>query len=160
MHHGYKHFFVPEENVYELEYVPGIYIYPIGKFDQMIEYFLQGKEMYCIDQAKNIEELYQQSSSFEVDFAHIKGQLIAKRALAIAAAGMHNVLMVGAPGSGKTLLSKAMPSILPPLGFEEILEVSQVYSLVGKLSKDVPLITKRPFRQVHHTASKISIVGG
>ena len=160
MHHGYKHFFVPEENVYELEYVPGIYMYPIGKFDQMIEYFLQGKELYCIDQAKNIEDLYQQGSSFDVDFAHIKWQLIAKRALAIAAAGMHNVLMVGAPGSGKTLLSKAMPSILPPLGFEEILEVSQVYSLVGKLSKDVPLITKRPFRQVHHTASKISIVGG
>lgn len=68
--------------------------------------------------------------------------------------------MVGAPGSGKTLLSKALPSILPPLGFEDILEVSQIYSLVGKLSKDVPLITKRPFRQVHHTASKISIVGG
>lgn len=68
--------------------------------------------------------------------------------------------MVGAPGSGKTLLSKALQSILPPLGFEEILEVSQIYSLVGKLNKDVPLITKRPFRQVHHTASKISIVGG
>ncbi|MFA7298502.1 MAG: YifB family Mg chelatase-like AAA ATPase [Candidatus Absconditabacterales bacterium] len=160
MHHGYKHFFVPEENVYELEYVPGIYIYPIGKFDQMIEYFLEKKEFFCIDQPKNIEDLYQQSDLFEVDFAHIKGQLIAKRALAIAAAGLHNVLMVGAPGSGKTLLSKAMPSILPPLGFEEILEVSQVYSLVGKLSKDIPLITRRPFRQVHHTASKISIVGG
>ncbi|MCX6823526.1 MAG: YifB family Mg chelatase-like AAA ATPase [candidate division SR1 bacterium] len=160
MHHGYKHFFVPEENVYELEYVPGIVMYPIGKFDQMIEYFLEGKEFFCIDQPKNIETLYQQSEIFDVDFAHIKGQLIAKRALAIAAAGLHNVLMVGAPGSGKTLLSKAMQSILPPLGFEEILEVSQVYSLVGKLSKDIPLVTKRPFRQVHHTASKISIVGG
>jgi len=160
MHHGYKYFFVPEENVYELEYVPGIEIYPIGKFDQMIEYFLQGKEMYCINQPKNIEDLYQQTDTHEVDFAQIKGQLIAKRALAIAAAGLHNVLMVGAPWSGKTLLSKAMSSILPPLGFEEIIEVSQVYSLVGKLSKDVPLITKRPFRQVHHTASRISIVGG
>lgn len=104
--------------------------------------------------------MYQQNNIHEVDFAHIKGQLIAKRALAIAAAGLHNIVMVGAPGSGKTLLSKALPSILPPLGFEEILEVSQVYSLVGKLNKDVPLITKRPFRQVHHTASKISIVGG
>ena len=160
MQHGYKHFFVPEENVYELEYVPGIHIYPIGKFDQILEYFLEGKPKYNIDQAKDIETLYQQNSSCEVDFAHIKGQLIAKRALAIAAAGLHNVIMVGAPWSGKTLLSKAMPSILPPLGFEEILEVSQVYSLVGKLSKDTPLITKRPFRQVHHTASKISIVGG
>lgn len=86
MHHGYTHFFVPEENVYELEYVPGIRIYPIGKFDQMIEYFIEGKELYCIDQAKDIEQLYQQSNYHEVDFAHIKGQLIAKRALAIAAA--------------------------------------------------------------------------
>ncbi len=160
MHHGYKHFFVPEENVYELEYVPGIEIYPIGKFDQMIEYFLEGKELCGINQAKNIENLYEQTNTHEVDFAQIKGQLIAKRALAIAAAGLHNVLMVGAPWSGKTLLSKAMSSILPPLGFEEILEVSQIYSLVGKLSKDIPLIIKRPFRQVHHTASKISIVGG
>ncbi len=160
MKQGYKHFFVPEENVYELEYVPGIRIYPIGKFDQIVEYFIEGKELYYIDQAKDIETLYQQNNVHEMDFAHIKGQLIAKRALAIAAAGLHNIVMVGAPGSGKTLLSKALPSILPPLGFEDILEVSQVYSLVGKLNKDVPLITKRPFRQVHHTASKISIVGG
>lgn len=160
MNHGYKHFFVPEENVYELEYVPGIHIYPIGKFDQIVEYFVEGKEFFCIDQAKDIETLYEQNNAHEVDFAHIKGQLIAKRALAIAAAGFHNLLLVGAPGSGKTLLSKALPSILPPLGFEEILEVSQIYSIVGKLSKDLPLITKRPFRQVHHTASKISITGG
>ena len=160
MNDGHKHFFVPEENVYELEYVPGIHIYPIGKFDQIVEYFLEKKEMQSIDQAKDIETLYEQNNVHEVDFAYIKGQLIAKRALAIAAAWLHNVIMIGAPWSGKTLLSKAMPSILPPLGFEEILEVSQVYSLVGKLSKDTPLITKRPFRQVHHTASKISIVGG
>jgi magnesium chelatase family protein len=97
MHHGYKHFFVPEENVYELKYVPGIEIYPIGKFDQMIEYFLEGKELYGIYQAKNIENLYEQTNTHEVDFGQIKGQLIAKRALAIAAAGLHNVLMVGAP---------------------------------------------------------------
>lgn len=97
MQHGYKHFFVPEDNVYELEYVPGIHIYPIGKFDQILEYFLEGKPLHGIDQAKDIEILYQQNNSFDVDFAHIKGQLIAKRALAIAAAGLHNVIMVGAP---------------------------------------------------------------
>jgi magnesium chelatase family protein len=68
--------------------------------------------------------------------------------------------MIGAPGSGKTMLSKALQSILPPLEFEEVLEVSQIYSVVGKLNKDLPLVTKRPFRQIHHTASKISITGG
>ena len=157
MSHGYKHFFVPEENLYELEYVPWIHIYPIATFDQMIAYFVEGKQLEGIDQAKDIQTLYQHTTTHEVDFGQIKGQLMAKRALMIAAAGLHNVIMVGAPGSGKTLLSKALPSILPPLGFEEILQVSQIYSIVGKLSKDIPLITKRPFRQVHHTASKISI---
>lgn len=86
MNDGHKHFFVPEENVYELEYVPGIHIYPIGKFDQIVEYFLEKKEMQSIDQAKDIETLYEQNNVHEVDFAYIKGQLIAKRALAIAAA--------------------------------------------------------------------------
>ncbi|MDR2415830.1 MAG: YifB family Mg chelatase-like AAA ATPase [Candidatus Peribacteria bacterium] len=102
----------------------------------------------------------QEQQLFENDFAHIKGQVLAKRALAIAAAGFHNALMVGAPGSGKTMLSKAMQSILPPLNFSEILEVSQIYSVVGKLNKELPLITHRPFRQVHHTASRFSIIGG
>ncbi|MEI6774095.1 MAG: hypothetical protein WCL18_04790 [bacterium] len=86
INNGYKHFFVPEENVYELEYVPGIWIYPIRSFDQIVEYFLMRKPFHCINQAKDIETLYQKSDVFEVDFAHIKGQLIAKRALAIAAA--------------------------------------------------------------------------
>jgi len=157
MQHGYKIFFIPEENIYELEYVPGITLYPVNTFHQVVEYIVDGKALTTVDQPKDIEILYQQSDQHEVDFAQIKGQILAKRALAIAAAGFHNLLMVGAPGSGKTLLSKALPGILPPLGFEEILEVSQIYSIVGKLSKDTPLITRRPFRQVHHTASKISI---
>jgi magnesium chelatase family protein len=92
--------------------------------------------------------------------AHVKGQAIAKRALTIAAAGMHNILLIGSPGSGKSMLSKALHSILPPLGFDEILDVSQVYSLIGKLDSQTPLIVTRPMRTVHHTASQVSITGG
>jgi len=160
MKQWYKHFFVPAENVYELEYVPGIHIYPLTTFFQIIQYFLHGDPFVVIDQAKDIEQLFDKEQWYDLDFEHIKGHILAKRALAIAAAGLHNIVMVGAPGSWKTMLSKALQSILPPLGFEEILEVSQIYSVVGKLNKDSPLIIKRPFRQIHHTASKISITGG
>lgn len=160
MKNNYRYFFVPQENVYELEYVPWIKIYPLKNFAQIVEYFIHGKDFFLIDQPKNIEELYDKHHSYDVDFEDIKGHILAKRALSIAAAGLHNLLMVWSPWSGKTLLSKALPSILPPLGFEEILEVSQIYSVVGKLNKHVPLITQRPFRQIHHTASKISIIGG
>ena len=96
----------------------------------------------------------------EHNFAHIKGHSLAKRAMTIAASGLHNILLVGAPGSGKTLLAKALQSILPPLQPSEILETSQIYSVIGKLNKDMPLIIHRPFRAIHHTASKISIIGG
>lgn len=96
----------------------------------------------------------------EHNFAHIKGHSLAKRAMTIAASGLHNILLVGAPGSGKTLLAKALQSILPPLQPSEILETSQIYSVIGKLNKDMPLIIHRPFRSIHHTASKISIIGG
>lgn len=97
MQHGYKHFFVPEENVYELEYVPGITIYPLKMFSEVVEYFVYGKPFTPIDQAKDIEQLYQEGKAHDVDFIQIKGHLLAKRALAIAAAGFHNILMVGAP---------------------------------------------------------------
>jgi len=156
---GYKHFFVPEENVCELEYIPNIIIYPVKHFRQLIN-FLQGQQSIIpLTEAKDISTLYQHQHT-TVDFAHIKWHIALKRAMSIAAAWSHNILLVGAPGSGKTMLSKALQSILPPLGFEEILEVSQIYSVIGKLDKDTPLITTRPFRQVHHTASKVSIVGG
>lgn len=156
----YTKFFVPKENLYELEYISGIQIYPFDSFLDLVDYLTGQKDVEPINQPKDIQTLQSDKSDFEVDFQNIKWQLIAKRALWIAAAWLHNILMIWAPWSGKTMLSKAMQSILPPLSFSEILEVSQIYSVVWKLNKDMPLVINRPFRQVHHTASKISIVGG
>ena len=156
----YTKFFVPKENLYELEYISGIEIYPFDSFLDLVDYLMGQKEVTPINQPKDIQALQSDKSDFEVDFQNIKWQLIAKRALWIAAAWLHNILMIWAPWSGKTMLSKAMQSILPPLSFSEILEVSQIYSVVWKLNKDMPLVINRPFRQVHHTASKISIVWG
>lgn len=157
---GYQVFFVPAENSYELEYISDITIIPLSHFQQIVDFLLKGTGLPHLRNAKNLDELSSQQQSLESDFAYIKGQLVAKRALSIAAAGLHNLLMVGAPGSGKTLLSKALPTILPRLDTSEILEVSQIYSVVGKLNKDLPLVIQRPFRQVHHTASKVSIIWG
>lgn len=154
----YRFFFVPENNKYELEYLPWIIIYPLKNFSNIVDYFLNNKDIPQISDSKNLDNLYQWNNKFEFDFKHIKWHIFAKRALAIAAAWQHNVIMVWAPWSGKTMLSKALQSILPPLWFEEIIELSQIYSVIWKLSKEIPLITQRPFRQVHHTASRISIV--
>lgn len=157
---GYQTFFIPAENLYELEYISDITIVPIAHFSQITDFLLKGSSLPHFRNAKNLTDLSIQQQNIDNDFAHIKGQILAKRALSIAAAGLHNLLMIWAPWSWKTMLSKALPSILPPLDFPEILEVSQIYSVVWKLNKELPLITQRPFRQVHHTASKVSIIGG
>ena len=154
---GWTQFFIPAENLYELEYVPWIKIYPLQHFQQLFKYFCEWVELDFIIWGKDISTLHGHQDC-EVDFAHIKGQLVAKRALSIAMAWFHNVLMIWAPWSWKTMMSKAMKSIFPPLTFDEILQVSQIYSVVWKLNKDLPLITQRPFRQVHHTASRFSII--
>jgi len=152
----YKQFFIPEWNIYELEYIPNIEITPLTNFSQIIDFLLYQKNIKTINKHKSIENI-QNTQTPSTDFAHIKWQIIAKRAATIAAAWFHNILLVGAPWSWKTLLSKALHSVLPPMSFEEMLEVSKIYSITGHLNEKTPLITQRPFRQIHHTASKIAI---
>ncbi len=125
---------------------------------EVIDY-LEGRLNYQMPEF-NLEQFLNQEPQSELDFSQIKGQELAKRALIIAAAGGHNVLMVGTPGSGKTLLAKSFINILPPLSFEESLEVTKIYSSAGLLSKNTPIIHQRPFRAPHHSASLVALVGG
>jgi len=105
-------------------------------------------------------EFYEQQNQYELDFSDVKGQESVKRALEVAAAGGHNLIMIGPPGSGKSMLAKRLPSILPPLSLAESLETTQIHSVAGKLSRDTSLISQRPFRAPHHTISQVALVGG
>lgn len=152
-----KNLFLPKDNVNEANLIEGINVYSVENLNQLINH-LNGKELIKI---KERTPLFNETElNFEIDVAHIKGQEHAKRALEIAAAGAHNVLMTGPPGTGKTLLAKALPSILPSLTLAEALEVTKIYSVSGLLPENQPLIKTRPFRSPHHTASGVSLVGG
>lgn len=152
----YKNFFVPYENINELKYIKWINVFWVKHFSELVDFFIDWKIIDSVEWWQNLSTL---NHSFDLDFKDIKWHLIAKRALTIAAAWFHNVLMIWTPWTWKTMLAKSLQSILPPMDFNEILEVSQIYSILGMLDKDQPLMIKRPFRHVHHTASKISIVG-
>lgn len=154
---GYKKVFLPKENVEEARVVDGIEIYAFENFSDVCLY-LMGEKDIAPEQYSGVPEADNVIS--EMDFRHIKGQEQAKRALELAAAGGHNVFLSGTPGAGKTMLARSFSSILPPLSSDEILELTQIYSITGNLSKKTSFITQRPFRAPHHTASYVGIIGG
>ena len=156
---GIKNIIVPKENSKEAALIEGINIFGAEHLSDVVNHFTNDKIPQTVINAREyLEQEIEQSYAF--DFKDVKGQHKAKKALEIAAAGGHNVLMVGSPGSGKTLMAKCFPSILPPLELEEALELTKIYSVSGALPPDKPLITQRPFRPVHHTASANGIIGG
>ncbi len=149
---------VPVENAGEAALIDGVNVFPAETLAEVAG-FLRG-ENDIIPQKVDVEKLMDNPWNEELDFADVRGQQAAKRALEVTAAGGHNLIMVGSPGSGKTMLARRLPGILPGLTFQESIEVTKIYSLAGLLKPGMPLVVHRPFRAPHHTASTVGLVGG
>ena len=149
----FKYFFVPEDNKYEASFIKGVKIVSVKNLNDVISFLTREKELEFVKENK-----IEYKNDYEVDFADIKWNLLQKRALQVAAAWMHNLLMIWPPWSWKTMLAKAIKWILAPMSEEEILETSMIYSIKWLLTKENPIVSSRPYRAVHHTASSISII--
>jgi len=155
---GFPAIIVPYDNGLEASVVEGIDVLPVKTLSEVVE-MLRGQLTVAAARA-DIQAIFKRDGEFDVDYAEVRGQEHVKRALEIAAAGGHNLVMIGPPGSGKTMLAKRLPTILPPLTFAEAIETTKVFSVVGMLEKDQALITRRPFRSPHHTISDAGLIGG
>lgn len=155
----FKGLIVPKQNEREAAVVNNLDVYGMESIMDVVN-FLNGEGDYKPTVVDTRREFYEHQSHFELDFADVRGQENVKRAMEVAAAGGHNMIMIGPPGSGKSMMAKRLPSILPPLSLAESLETTQVHSVAGKLGKNMSLISQRPFRSPHHTISQVALVGG
>ena len=155
----FKGLIVPRQNIREAAVVNKLDVYGMDNLLYVVR-FLNGVEGFQPTVIDTRREFYEQQSKFDLDFADVRGQENVKRAMEVAAAGGHNMIMIGPPGSGKSMMAKRLPSILPPLSLAESLETTQIHSVAGKLGKNMSLISQRPFRAPHHTISQVALVGG